>query len=105
METIKKGKFIYLFFYLECIAYLVKYHIKVIMYLLRRMWRLLLFFYVFYLNIMAQEITCTMEMIVQVSCFAIIHISYKSKTSLHQLCLLQLIYSPSISSEELVDLK
>ena len=92
METITKGKFIYLFLILEYIAYLAMYHIKVFMYLLRRMWRSLLFFLL--LNIMTQEITCTMEMTVQVSCFAIIHISYKSKTSLHQLCLLQLNIFP-----------
>ena len=44
METKTIGNFIYLFSYLECIAYLAKYYINIIMYLHRRMWRSLFFF-------------------------------------------------------------
>ena len=77
METITKGKFIYLVFYLNCIAYLAKYYIKITMYI--GVCRGHCYSPVSVLNIMAQEIADTtatsMEMIVQVKCYATIHIS------------------------------
>ena len=76
METIKKSKFIFLILYLKCIAYLAKYYINITMYFVRRLKRSLLFYFSV-LNIRAQEIaitiTTSMEMIVQVKCYVIIH--------------------------------
>ena len=78
METIKKGKFIFLFLYLKCIVYLAKYYINSTMYFVRRLKRSLLFYFSV-LNIVAHEIafttTTSMEVIVRVKCYANIHIS------------------------------
>ena len=74
METLTKGKFIYLFLYLKCIAYLAQYYINFTLYIgvCRG--------HCYYFS-GPQEIACTntisMEMIVQVKCYAIIHFHYK----------------------------
>ena len=77
METLTKGKFIYLFLYLNCIAYLANYYIKITMYIGVCRGHCYSPFSV--LNIIIQEIadttTTSMEMIVQVKCCSIIHIS------------------------------